>query len=115
MADYPAPRYLRLRKPKTVEEMMPKARELVNQTPGQFFFAAGKQINDFDDIAAKGDTKSDLFTLEQRMNQIDFLKVVGVIDGHDYPVFTLLVSYRYPVIIAHKRNFKAGQQLPGDR
>ena len=39
MSDYPAPRYLRLRKPKTVEEMMPKARELVNQPPGQFFFA----------------------------------------------------------------------------
>ena len=39
MSDYPAPRYLRLRRPKTVEEMMPKARELVNQPPGQFFFA----------------------------------------------------------------------------
>ena len=39
MSDYPTPRYLSLKRPKSVEDLMPKARELVNQPPGQLFFA----------------------------------------------------------------------------
>ncbi len=34
LAGYPAPRYPKYKRPKTVEELMPKARELVNQPPG---------------------------------------------------------------------------------
>ena len=35
MSDYPAPRYPRLKRPKSVEELMPKAREIVNPPPGR--------------------------------------------------------------------------------
>jgi hypothetical protein len=34
MRGYPSPRYPRLKKPKSVEELMPAAREIVNQPPG---------------------------------------------------------------------------------
>lgn len=34
MSSYPSPRYPKLKRPKTVEELMPKARKLVNQPPG---------------------------------------------------------------------------------
>lgn len=39
MLNYPAPRYLKFKRPKSVEELMPKARELVNQPPGQPFYS----------------------------------------------------------------------------
>jgi hypothetical protein len=39
MLDYPSPRYPRLKRPKSVEELMPKARELVSQPPGHSFWS----------------------------------------------------------------------------
>lgn len=39
MSGYPAPRYPRLKRPKSVEELMPKARELFNQPPEHGFMS----------------------------------------------------------------------------
>lgn len=36
MSTYPAPRYPRLRKPKSIDELMPRARELLNKPPSHF-------------------------------------------------------------------------------
>ena len=39
MLDYPQPRYPRLKKPESIEELMPKARDLLNQPLGQHYNA----------------------------------------------------------------------------
>ena len=39
MLDFPAPRYPKLKRPKSVEELMPKARKIVNSTPGSSFMS----------------------------------------------------------------------------
>ncbi len=59
--------------------------------------------------------KTDLLPLEQGVNHIDFLKIMGIINGDDHSIFAFLVFDRHPVIITHKRNFKAGQQVTGNR
>ena len=45
LSDYPEPRYPRYNRPKSVEEIMPKARELVNQPPGQHFHSSKPSYN----------------------------------------------------------------------
>lgn len=41
MSSYPAPRYPKLKRPKSVEELMPKARKLINEPQGKFDVVEG--------------------------------------------------------------------------
>jgi hypothetical protein len=45
MQNYPSPRYPRFKKPGSVEELLPKARELVGTPPGQPFYAFKPSYN----------------------------------------------------------------------
>ena len=45
MSSYPAPRYPQLKRPETIEELMPKARDIVNQPPNNSFMSLKPSYN----------------------------------------------------------------------